>query len=872
MKNNIYKYFILFFLFFIFSFKSYGTEQFNFDITNVEILENGNLFKGTEKGVITTENGIVINADNFEYNKIQNILTANGNVKIEDKIQNYILFTDNLTYLKNLETIITENNSKAIIQDNKIITANNFNYQKNKNIIDASGNVEFEDNVQDYILLAKNITYFKNDEKILTKGKTSAIIQTKYKINSSNVSFLINDEQISSNSKTIIKDNNSNVYYLNNFVYLLKNEQLKGNNIIAISNYGLPKSDKLFFKNAIINLNDNSFVAKDTKIEIHKDVFGNPDNNPRIKGVSSKKIGNVTTINKGIFTSCNENQDCPSWSIKAREIKHDKNKRQIIYDNATLKIYDIPVLYFPKFFHPDPTIKRQSGLLKPSINNSHILGSSISIPYFYAKSQNKDFTFTPTLFNKNIQMLQTEYREVGKNYNLITDFGLTKGYKSSSSKKEKNLNHFFARYDLNLNFENFLSSKFYLLSERVSNDTYLKVFDANISNNEVRPKNFDVLSNEIKLLLDHENYDFEAGFQSFEDLTVTNSDKYQYVLPYFNFNKKLSNNFSNGSLNLASYGTNELKNTNNLKSRLINDISYKGFDLISDFGIKNNFNINLKNLNSVGKKDKQYKSSPQLELMSNFELASSLPLIKKNRETLNYITPKLSFRLNPGEMKDYSASSEKKINIDNIFSMNRLGITDSFESGRSLTVGIDYKKENLTEINKYFEMKIATVLRDKEENNIPQVSTLNRKTSNLFGSIKNNFSKNFELDYNFAIDNDLQTFEYNDILAKFSVNNFITKFSFVEENGAMGDNNFIENTTSLSLNENNFIKFNSRRNRKINLTEYYDLVYEYKNDCLVAGVKYKKTYYEDRDLKPSEDLFFSISIIPITTYEHKINQ
>ena len=25
--------------------------------------------------------------------------------------------------------------------------------------------------------------------------------------------------------------------------------------------------------------------------------------------------------------------------------------------------------------------------------------------------------------------------------------------------------------------------------------------------------------------------------------------------------------------------------------------------------------------------------------------------------------------------------------------------------------------------------------------------------------------------------------------------------------------------------------------RKINLTEYYDLVYEYQNDCLIAGIK-----------------------------------
>ena len=66
--------------------------------------------------------------------------------------------------------------------------------------------------------------------------------------------------------------------------------------------------------------------------------------------------------------------------------------------------------------------------------------------------------------------------------------------------------------------------------------------------------------------------------------------------------------------------------------------------------------------------------------------------------------------------------------------------------------------------------------------------------------------------------------------------------------------------------------FKTRRNRKISLTEYYDLVYEYKNDCLVAGIKYKKTYYQDRDLIPAEDLLFSITLFPLTKYETKVDQ
>ena len=219
-------------------------------------------------------------------------------------------------------------------------------------------------------------------------------------------------------------------------------------------------------------------------------------------------------------------------------------------------------------------------------------------------------------------------------------------------------------------------------------------------------------------------------------------------------------------------------------------------------------------------------------------------------------------------MKDYS-SSDKKINVGNIFSNNRLGFEDTLETGRSLTLGMDYKRESndLQKINNYFEVKLATVIRDKKEDHIPTTSTLNKKL-NLFGSISNKFSDQFNLNYNFALDNDFNKFEYNDFNATFSINNLVTKFNFIEENGEIGDTNAFESSLAYTFNDNNYLSFKTRRNRKLNLTEYYDLVYEYQNDCLTAGIKYRKTYYQDRDLRPKEDLFFTITLFPLTTYEY----
>ena len=872
MKNNILKLFLIIFINNFIYFSAYSIEQFNFDVTEIEILNNGNTIKGIKKGEIKTDNGITIIADTFVYEKLLNILTAKGNVEIIDSNKNISIYSNEATYNKNKNILNAKRNVKIIDSDKNIsIYSNEATYNKNKNILNAKGNVEIIDSNNNITVYSNNTTYHKNEEKVVTKGKTNSIIKSKYNFESSDIIFLVAKKELSSEKKSVIKDDQSNVYYLDKFFYSVNDKKLKGNNIIYISNFNLPESDKFYFSNGIIDLENNNFIAKDTKAKIHKNVFGDNDNDPRLKGVSSRKDDNIITIKKGVFTSCAENESCPPWSIKAEKIRHNKNKKQLIYDNAFVRVYDIPVFYFPKFFHPDPTVKRQSGLLRPQLNYSNILGNSLTLPYFYAADKDKDYTFKTSVFDKKIKLLNTEFRKVSKNSYLITDVGLINGYKSTADNKKKNINHFFGKYELDLNFKEFETSDLSLSVERTNNDTYLKIFESHLTKSDLRPQNFDILKNEIELELNHENYDFTTGFTSYENLHLTSNDRYQYILPYYRYNKNLSENYLNGSFGISSTGTNELRNTNNLRSTIANSVSYRGLDLITDFGLVNNFNANFKNFNSLGKKDPKYKNKPQIEGMSDYELVSSLPLIKTNESFEKTLTPKLSFRFSPNNMKDNS-SLDRKIDVNNIFANNRLGLGDSLESGRSLTIGIDYKKTDLKDINKYFDLKLATVVRDKEENFLPNVSTLNRKTSNLFGSISTNFTEYVKFDYNFAIDNDLKTLERNSIKTSLAINKFTTTFNFLEESGEMGDINTINNTTRYQVDDNNYLTFNTRRNRKINLTEFYDLVYEYKNDCLTAAIKYNKTYYQDRDIMPTENLFFTITLFPLTTIEQKIDK
>jgi len=805
--------FILYFFIFLNGTCLNSKEEFNFEVTEIEILNEGNFFRGLKRGnAKTIDESVNIIADTFEYDKIKNILTAQGSVILKDKIKNYLIETD-------------------------------------------------------------HISYFKDSEIVFSKGKTRIFFENKYEAISRDIKLDKTANIISSKNKTIIFDDSYNEYETDLFSYSIDKNTFKGKNIIITTNYNKTETEKEFYKfeNGIFDLENKEFVASDAKIFLKKDSFDIIDNDPRIFGNSAKKKGNITKLKKAIFTSCKQSDDCPPWSIKASEITHDQDKNDITYKNPILRIYDFPIVYFPKFTHPDPTVKRRSGFLQPRLNSSNVLGSSIFLPYFHIISDNKDITFKPTFFDNSLFMLQNEYRQKNESSELIANFGITNGYKLSND-SDNNITNLFAKFKSKLNLNNFVNSELKLSIQKVTKDTFLKVFDTNLidMNKNIKPINQNKLQSDINLNLINENYNFDTGLIAYENLNGLNSDRYQLVLPYYNFSSTFyNNNFFN--IEFLSNGNNDFSETNKLKSIINNDFILNSKDYFSNIGFKNNFNIYFKNLNSVAKNTDNFKSSPEIELMSLINFETSLPLIKLNEDFTNIFTPKASLRINPGDMKDLS-SETRNINTDNIFSINRLGLSDTLESGKSLTLGFNYKMESTADINKYFDLNLAGVLRDESEKNFPGSNSLDQTSSNLFGSTSYNLSEFINLNYDFSIDNDFKKFEQNSLGLDLKFDNITTNFNFSEYTGKLGSTNYLENSTSIKFNEENSLNFNTRRNRKINFTEYYDLVYKYKNDCLVAGIKYKKSYYQDRDLKPTEDFLLTITFFPLTQYEQKIDE
>ncbi|MEX2642232.1 MAG: LPS assembly protein LptD, partial [Acetobacterales bacterium] len=125
--------------------------------------------------------------------------------------------------------------------------------------------------------------------------------------------------------------------------------------------------------------------------------------------------GSRTEMSKGVYSPCDlcpaDPDRPPFWQIKALRIVHDKTEQTVEYYDATLEFAGIPVAYLPYFSHYDPTVQRRSGFLPPSVGSSSDLGLQTQIPYFWAISPNRDFTFEPVLTSNEGPVLAGEYRE-----------------------------------------------------------------------------------------------------------------------------------------------------------------------------------------------------------------------------------------------------------------------------------------------------------------------------------------------------------------------------------------------------------------------------------------------------------------------------
>ena len=767
--------------------------------------------------------------------------------------ENLLIKAKNISLDKDGMTSIFKNEVTVKTED-KVINSDYVKYNKKTGYLLITDNIIATDN-KNNIVEAEFAEYYEEDKIFKSKGLTKIITSDKYILEGSDIVIDNKKKIISSKEVSNLTDLDGNKIYLNSFEYLIEKNIFKSLDLVEIIDN---KKNNFKFSQVYIDTKKREILGTDVEAYMNDENFKiNGKNKPRIFSNNFMSNKEKTTFNKSVFTLCEyrENDKCPPWSIQSSKMLHDNKKKTIYYDNAIVKVYDIPIFYFPKLSHPDPSVKRRSGFMPPSISDTKNLGEGISIPYFFDIAKNKNFTLTSQLYTSENPLFMGEYHQALKDSFLMADFGYTEGYKKTSLKKVGgNKSHFFSKYVKKKLGKNNSENSLSISVQQVSNDKYLKLYK--IKSNLV---DYNTGTLESALNFTHQTDDIFFGLDVnvYENIQDGYEDKYEYILPEITFDKSLFNDEKIGSLELQSNFKIRNYDTNKLENFLVNDFNWESRDFAFNSGINTKLLGNLKNINYESKNVSKYKENATSEVYGALGLLSKLNLRKINNNTEHFLTPKMLIRLSPGSMRQETSGS--KLNPITAFNLNRINDIKNYETGISSTIGLDY---NVQKQNHDFDFSIAQVINEKENKKMADKTSMNEKLSDLVGSTSYNFNKNLDLKYDFSVDQNYKDLNYSEVGITKKLDALKINFGYLQENKHIGNQDYLKTKIDFQNKDNGLFSFETKRNLITNSSEFYNLSYEYINDCLRAGLVYRREFYNDSELEPENSLLFKITLVP----------
>jgi len=745
-------------------------------------------------------------------------------------------------------SILLTNSLKAQNKDVYNFSADKLTYSQDNNIIEAVGNVSAK-NQEGKQIYSDKITYNKTNQLLKTFGNSRFIDTKNNTLFADNFEYDLEKKIISAKDKVEFIDNRKNKYRFSKIISDDKFDEIIGYDLDA-------------------DLNKEKFKSKDKFNEFVE---------PRLSGKEATIKNNIVIIKDGKFTSCkrtNESDGCAYWNLNASQIIHDKETKEITYKNATLDLNNATVLYTPYFSHPDPTVKREAGFLAPSFSSlGSDIGSTIKTPYFYPFSDSKDLTISPVYYFKQNPLFLGEYREKFKNGDLSLEGGFTEGYKTiTSTQTEGSRHHLYG--NLNLNFKDKIldESIFNVKIQNVNNSTYLRVNKINSTNDGFKRniiKESDTqLTNEIYFNSFSKNESLNFKTATYQNIALDKkSDQYQYLLPDIAYSKY--GLFNNSNLSFNSHYKSENINTNQNKSTFVNNLDYSTPESYNtDVGIGYKFLTKINNINYYSDYAAPKNNlNNQINPILGFD--TSLPFGKISKESEQYLIPRILTRYAPGKMPN-SVSNNTLLTTDNIFAMNRMNNDELIEKDLSFNLGFDWLWQEKFMPSKDLEKKevskaavsIGQVIKFNKDADMPTSSSLQNKTSDIVTKVNYLAPKNFDVTIKNTIDHQLKAVYYSDLNLKKFFYNGEFNINYYEKNKNIGSERYAKANFISEITNSTKLRIESDRNLKTDITNSHKLSIENENECIRYGVYFQKNYSSDKDVRPSTNVFFGVTLLP----------
>ena len=633
------------------------------------------------------------------------------------------------------------------------------------------------------------------NEKVTATGDAVAINEDNIKIKSNKLTYNKSKNFIEADGSVVINDQMDNTFFL----------------------------DEL---NATDNF--NIITGKAVKVRLNDD--------SRIVGSNFNKKGEISVIENAEYTPCTKKnyliKNCPGWKLKSNKIYHDSKNNTIHYDHAQIQLFNIPVFYLPYFSHPDPSVKKRSGFLMPTIQTDNQLGETFSIPIFLNLSSNRDITFTPNIQTTGNNFYNLDYRHLNDLFDLEMNSSIDDNNDDTGTS-----NHLFIESKI---FNSYGNLKTYLRTS--NNDTYMRKNNIN---------NLTVLKSGIEFDREVNDTFFSMETIGYKHLTVDNQ-QWEYLYPKIAYDiNNIDNNISGGNVSL----NNKLSFKKNLNENYVSlassQLNWTNKKINKNLGFIFDNEANLR-VASISIDEKSRSDTSNIRFYPQLSSRVSYPLLKTSALFNQTLTPIVMPIIAP--YNNYTEAQE--VTNSNLFSTNRATSISEWESGPRINYGIEWF------INSEKGADIRTVIGQNYRFNKLRNDTA-KEISNYF--VNSNININLEnyLDGSIVIDRDdlkirsLNANSFNrfgDLVFAINYDYTSGKYNASAEQVAVGGKYELEN--------NLFIKFTGTKNLDTNKNIGYQYGILYENDCLGIDFNYFRDLTKDRDIKESDGFSFTVVLKP----------
>ena len=647
---------------------------------------------------------------------------------------------------------------------------------------------------------------------------------------------------------------------------------------------------RILDKEGTTTYGDNAVLRDDGKrIDLTNPRIVLPEGSRIAARTLEKRSDTQYVLHRGVFTPCAPCEDKtknPLWQIRASKVMNDRQGKNLHYYNAVFEVLGIPVFYTPYHSHPDPTVKRRSGWLRPGIGHANHLGDIYDFQYFGVISPHANFTFAPRYTNQEGWILKA-------NTNIRTKRGFVYleggGVNSQSPRTNKEQIRKYARlngrFDIDKNWrwggeyskasDSTLLRRYGISAARVTqSNLYLEGFTPrNYARAEIRsyqdfretattpPRLYPALSYNLVTPPTHKfgNWDMnfnlinfkskrEAGQTSMTRLVNEATKNYAKATSWgglFEYTTQLRANF---------YDTTEYFN----KTITVADKS-------ADADAKD-----TKKQTILGKED-NFAS----QLTARFGATGSYPLAAVQNWGYWSVTPKVGSSVGPNFKRKESIpnldSGQVEFDESDLFIVDRATGFDRTENGKRVDYGSDiaaYLKDG-----KGFRGFLGQSYRIDEDPLFPELSGGGKGFSDYVGNFTIFPASDFAFDYRFRLDRKDTDLRVSEARTNFSARNeeglgISTSLSYLKvklpyqfsaDEQRVKRREAVSHSTSFRVHENWSGALGGSYNIDTNQSVGYTATFGYDDECLVAKLYFKRVYVKDRDYSTMDTIYLQVS-------------